>query len=171
MWWVQCSCVIQSLAETGGVNSGAWQLLLRDWLQGGWLDAAQPGRASLIKRLKLISLCFHMVGCLWFLSLASVSFSHFNSFFLDISWHAFKGSDKPFWPVIWGPVLSLHLWIILPHRNLSPPYTLVPSISFHLLPLLPLIPIFSHLPYMASSSIQSAEPICIHIVGFRDAKA
>lgn len=53
----------------GSVNCSVWQLPL--WRWGDWLDAAWPGSASLIKGLKLISLRFHMVGCLWFLSVPS----------------------------------------------------------------------------------------------------
>lgn len=144
----------------GSVNCSVWQLPL--WRRGDWLDAAWPGSASLIKGLKLISLRFHMVGCLWFLSNPSFLFllhftvSLFLSFF-NISWCACKwgGGGVDHCPWVYIPdslcltITSFHLLFFSP------------SVASNLFFLLHLVPILSHLTFLRSALIQFAVHVCI----------
>lgn len=74
----------------GSVNCSVWQLPL--WRWGDWLDAAWPGSASLIKGLKLISLRFHMVGCL--ISLRPLLFHSFSLSLISADVHANDGVGR-----------------------------------------------------------------------------
>lgn len=94
MWDGVSVCVVSSLLlchPVLGRQRNVWIAVYSSsrWEgQGDWLDAALPGSAPLIKALKLINLCFHMVGCLRFLSLPSISSSltlllHLHLFNMD----------------------------------------------------------------------------------------
>lgn len=112
------------------------------------MHAAWPGRAPLIKGLKLINLWFHMVGCFRFVSPLLFP-SHMFSLSLSLS---LISTDVPaneatgffFWPF----ALISHPWFIHPDRNLLPPplsvsLWIISSIIF----LLPLVLILFHLPF------------------------
>lgn len=98
--WVHCSLC----HPVSGTDRNVWTVVYGSscWeRRGDWLDAAWPGRASLIKGLKLISMWFHMVGCL----LSSSLLSDFHSSSLNINWYANEATTLA---SIWSLARSLH---------------------------------------------------------------
>ncbi len=152
-----CVCVVSSLllchpalgrerkVRTAVYGSSCWGG------RGGWLDADWPGRAALIKGLKLINLWFRMVGFLRSLSLSYFFPSHtFQSFSLSSNWCACNCGCSFF-----GHSFDHWLWF---H---SPDSSRLTTASFHLLHMSPSVssPLLFFLPLVScSSSLASLPP-------------